>query len=322
LLPKEALTMKREKVLKKTFLALLSILLLAVNLLSLSGDGRAEGIAIEPAKVPLAPLAAENLVGAAQTVFNEGPNVETADLRSGSVTLNTNLVDKGIVGIRANIDGDEKLKVKVALKDQAVYYDIAEGETIKVPMQYGNGTYRVELYQNLSGNEYAGLYSENVAVALDDVNAPFLYPSQIVNYEDSQKSLPLAKQLVQGANSDIEILTALYGYVVQNISYDYDKIDNIEAGYIPDIDEVLDSKKGICYDYAAVLASLLREAGIPAKLVMGYRSDMQAYHAWNQVMVGGQWITVDATVGSVMLGGGQSGDMIEDASLYDAKKVF
>jgi transglutaminase-like putative cysteine protease len=84
----------------------------------------------------------------------------------------------------------------------------------------------------------------------------------------------------------------------------------------------LDSKKGICYDYAAVLASLLREAGIPAKLVMGYRSDMQAYHAWNQVMVGGQWITVDATVGSVMLGGGQSGDMIEDASLYDAKKVF
>ena len=78
-------------------------------------------------------------------------------------------------------------------------------------------------------------------------------------------------------------------------------MDIITFGYIPNIDSVLSEQKGICYDYAAVLASLLREAGLPAKLVMGYREDMDAYHAWNQVLADGRWITVDATYGAVML---------------------
>jgi|GEM_PF-2430630 len=268
------------------------------------------------------PLAAQTSAATASAVFNGGGNVDTTSLQNGSVTLNTNLADKGIVGICADMEGGKKLKAKVALDDQAVYYDISPGEMIKVPMQFGNGTYRVELYQNISGSEYAGLYGEDVDISMSDANTPFLYSSEIVDYEDSAVSYPLTAALMQGKGSDGEILAACYDYVTKNITYDYDKINHIDSSYIPDIDEVLNSKKGICYDYAAVMASLLREAGIPAKLMMGYRTDAQEYHAWNQALVDGEWVTVDATWGAVMLQSGQSDEVVKDASLYSADKYF
>ena len=39
--------------------------------------------------------------------------------------------------------------------------------------------------------------------------------------------------------------------------------------------------KGICFDYASLMAALLRSQGIPTKLVVGYSGD--AYHAWISV---------------------------------------
>ena len=70
------------------------------------------------------------------------------------------------------------------------------------------------------------------------------------------------------------------------------------------------------------MASLLREAGIPAKLLMGYRSDTDVYHAWNQALVDGRWITVDATWDAVSKQNGQSYGMEKDAGLYRAEKYF
>ena len=37
---------------------------------------------------------------------------------------------------------------------------------------------------------------------------------------------------------------AIYRYVVENISYDYDKINNIPTTYVPDIDEIIRDGKG------------------------------------------------------------------------------
>lgn len=37
-------------------------------------------------------------------------------------------------------------------------------------------------------------------------------------------------------------------------------------------------KKGICFDYAALMTSMLRSQNIPTKLEVGYSGD--AYHAW------------------------------------------
>ena len=325
--------MRSGKVFKKIFITALIVSALLVFAACSAGETQEQasvfvpGAAAQPSTQVetidfTLPLAAQASIATAQATFNDGGNVNTTSLENGSVTLNTNLADKGIVGIQADVESEQKLKVKVALEEQTVYYDIQPGEMIKVPMQFGDGDYRVELFQNISGSEYAGLYGEDVDISMEDTNDPFLYSSEIVNFEDSAESYPLAEQLAQGTTTEMERLQAYYGYVTQNITYDYDKINHIDSTYIPNIDDVLQSKKGICYDYAAVLASLLREAGIPAKLVMGYRSDMEEYHAWNQVLVSGRWVTVDATYGSVMLQNGQDDDVVQDASLYRVEKVF
>ena len=52
----------------------------------------------------------------------------------------------------------------------------------------------------------------------------------------------------------------------------------MQSGYLPDVDDVLASQTGICFDYAAVMASMLRCERIPTRLEVGYMDDV--YHAW------------------------------------------
>ena len=74
-----------------------------------------------------------------------------------------------------------------------------------------------------------------------------------------------------------------------NIQYDFDKAASVQSGYLPDIDETLNTKKGICFDYAALMTAMLRVQRIPTKLVVGYTGNL--YHAWINVYLEGQgWV--------------------------------
>jgi hypothetical protein len=310
--------MKRNGSFKKITIIGLVLIALLVSVACSSQSKDAELVTIQEQL----PLAAQSSVAAAKEKFENGGSVNTTSLQNGSVTVNTNLAGKGIVGIRADVRGKEKCKVKVCRGENAVYYNIAPQEMIKVPLQMGSGAYCIELYQNISGTEYARLFSQDLDVELENENDVFLLSNEIVNYEDSENSMGLAAELTQNTGDETEKLNAIYDYIVRNMTYDYDEINRIDSTYIPDIDTVLESKKGICYDYAAVMASLLREAGIPAKLLMGYRSDTEVYHAWNQAMVDGRWVTVDATWDSVSHHNGQTYSMEKDEGLYSAEKYF
>jgi transglutaminase-like putative cysteine protease len=55
----------------------------------------------------------------------------------------------------------------------------------------------------------------------------------------------------------------------------------MHAGYVPDVDAVLASGKGICFDFAALMTAMLRSLGIPTRLVVGFVGDVK--HAWIDV---------------------------------------
>ena len=81
--------------------------------------------------------------------------------------------------------------------------------------------------------------------------------------------------------------------MVQTILYDYTRASSVQSGYLPVIDDVLAQGKGICFDYAALTACMLRSQGVPTKLEIGYADKI--YHAWNSVLIDGAWQRVDTT---------------------------
>ena len=81
--------------------------------------------------------------------------------------------------------------------------------------------------------------------------------------------------------------------MVAAILYDFVRATTVQTGYLPVVDEVLSQGKGICFDYAALTACMLRTQGIPTRLEIGYADTV--YHAWNTVLIDGQWLRVDTT---------------------------
>ena len=64
--------------------------------------------------------------------------------------------------------------------------------------------------------------------------------------------------------------------------------------------ETISERSGDCTEFADMLTTLARAAGLPAQTVMGLayseRSEASlAFHAWNEVWVDGDWHAVDPT---------------------------
>jgi transglutaminase-like putative cysteine protease len=57
------------------------------------------------------------------------------------------------------------------------------------------------------------------------------------------------------------------------------------------------ARQGVCRDYAHLMASFARAAGVPARLVSAYALDMEPpdFHAVVEVWLEGGWHIVDAT---------------------------
>ncbi|MCH8273539.1 MAG: transglutaminase domain-containing protein [Armatimonadetes bacterium] len=74
---------------------------------------------------------------------------------------------------------------------------------------------------------------------------------------------------------------------------------NATIAMLRDAREILKTKEGVCRDYSILTATLLRAAGIPAKLVTGavYADGAFYYHAWVEAWTGGGWLALDPTLG-------------------------
>ena len=82
------------------------------------------------------------------------------------------------------------------------------------------------------------------------------------------------------------------------------------------------SGKGICYDYAALLASMARNSGIPAKLVMGKADAVKTYHSWNEVWLDGSWKIIDTTVDANGAAKKSKQTIYKSAAAYHAEKIY
>ena len=178
-----------------------------------------------------------------------------------------------------------RIKIFIITPDEVKYtYDLTAADDWAVlPLTGGNGVYQIEVYENVEGTSYSTLFKEpSLPVSLNDEFRPFLYPNQYTWFTADSETVKKAAELAQNADSDLDVITNVYNFTIGTIVYDDDKAAEAEtgalAGYLPDVDQVLESGKGICFDYAAVMTAMLRSQGIPVKLEIGYSGE--AYHAW------------------------------------------
>lgn len=191
--------------------------------------------------------------------------------------------EDGYVLIAWTAGGNPRLKVILTGPSGTEYvYDLRNDNTYEVfPLSDGSGNYQIVIYQNLEGTSYATILGMNLNVWLTDEFAAFLRPNQYINYSENSQAVQAAARLCAGRSSNLDKVSAVYNYVVDHISYDTEKAQQVQSGYLPNIDQVYASGKGICFDYAALMTAMLRSQGVPTKLIVGYASN--AYHAWINV---------------------------------------
>ena len=162
--------------------------------------------------------------------------------------------------------------------------------------------YFLSLYQNVGGSKYASGGKIWISASLSDENAAFLVPNQYVDYTKESPSVAKADELGEGASEE-EIYQSVCDFMAGEFLYDFVRATTISPGALPEVDECYNNKMGICQDLAAVMVSMLRTQGIPAKLMIGYIGTY--YHAWTVSVVNGEERFFDPTAAINAVTGGE-----------------
>lgn len=180
--------------------------------------------------------------------------------------------------IMVNYKGtNQKVKLQMTGSNGVTYTYTLHGGYETFPLSAGSGSYKVAVYENVSGNQYATAISQTISANITNAYGPYLYPNQYVDFNAASQVVSKAKQLAEGCSTDLDVVTKVYNYAT-TIAYDYNKANAVQSGYVPNPDIIMQNGTGICLDYASVMASMLRSQGIPTRLEVGYAGS--AYHAW------------------------------------------
>ena len=225
----------------------------------------------------------------ADAVFHDTQEVD-------GVKLDLSSTANGYVAVSAT--SSARLKFQVIKGEETYTYNIASDGTPSIfPLQCGNGTYTFKVMENVVDTKYAEKYTAEAEVQLTDEFQPYLRPSDYVDYTQTSACVKKAQELAADCETELDVVQAVFDYICNEVTYDKVKASNVEKGYLPDPDETLSTKKGICFDYASLAAAMLRSQGIPTRVIFGYVSPNDLYHAWNMFYTDETgWVTVDYQV--------------------------
>lgn len=205
----------------------------------------------------------------------------TAVKKNNKAEIDYSNTADGYVMTRFTASTNKRLKAQVIGPTTTYTYDLPAGSWVTFPLSDGNGSYKVMVLENTTDSKYAVVLSHTFQVTLSNEFAPFLRPNQYVDFASATKTVEKATELTKDVTDPLTKVEKVYSFVIENLSYDKEKAQTVKSGYLPVLDNVLEAKKGICFDYASLMAGMLRSQGVPCKLVVGYAGT--AYHAWISV---------------------------------------
>lgn len=109
----------------------------------------------------------------------------------------------------------------------------------------------------------------------------------------------MAEEIVRDEMSDREKIQAVHDWIVNHTVYDH---QNLVNGTIPpesyELEGVMLYGTAVCAGYAKTFDSFMDVLGIEAECVSGLATNSVGHtrrHAWNKVMLDGNWLYVDCT---------------------------
>jgi transglutaminase/protease-like cytokinesis protein 3 len=113
----------------------------------------------------------------------------------------------------------------------------------------------------------------------------------------------LSQYLAAPWQTDVQKVRSLYGWIVNNISYDHKSAANPAKKKLGP-KNTLKLRKGVCIDYSELLQAMCKVAGIDCRVIAGYSRIYNfnakvpftwSDHAWNAVKIANQWYLLDVT---------------------------
>lgn len=187
---------------------------------------------------------------------------------------------------------------------------------IKAALTYGNSEYVITVGSTMKNTSLNAIFFSKKAeltVTLSNVSntAGFLLSTGEVIYDSNMMFIKKASEISATCKNDFEKVSKIYDWLTSYLNYKVTE-DTPLGQYKCDLNKVYNRKTGVCYDYAVVLAAMLRSQGIPCKVVFGKYSDSSSGegHAWNEVYIpsngsitsdklsitGNKWCRLDPTM--------------------------
>lgn len=194
---------------------------------------------------------------------------------------------------------DTRYKLGVTLGgEEYYYYDLEPDKEYVIPLQLGDGTYQLTLFQNVRDDKYK-IVSKAKVEAAPDPNRVWLEPNVKVNFTSSdivdKLNDELEKSKVCSSDPDSVKFKVIANYVRDY--FFYDEVLRL-LGHIPqdpyvDLNYILTARMGLCEDMSALTVAMLRLEGVPSRIVFGRANNIS--HAWVEAFVDGEIKRFDPT---------------------------
>ncbi|OPL08695.1 MAG: hypothetical protein AVO33_08940 [delta proteobacterium ML8_F1] len=249
----------------------------------------------------------------AAVMFFSPTAVSFADAASYSFTA----LETGAIAIQKPADND--LRVFITKEDHQALYTLTEDA--RLPLQFGNGDYEINVYEKINGR-FKLIDQQALNLQLEDPKAVYLNATQNVDFNEDMAAVRKARELTRDLATQAEKIDAIHSYVIENIVYDYQKARTVKGNYVPSVEGTFEIASGICYDYASLMAGMLRSIGVPTKVAVGYVGTV--YHAWNEIYLEetGEWITVDATQDAIYSKYGLPVSLSKTSDMYQVAVTY
>lgn len=199
--------------------------------------------------------------------------------------------------LRATIDvtGKDQFRLDKPLGDASEVQRLVL-EVVGENAQYLPSSGRQKLVKDKAGRFILTIGEGELPVATPEETAKALEETVEHPIRDPEL-VALAQRIVRDAATEQAKVAALVRFVDEYIEDDY-------AAEPLTVQDILRVRRGDCTEHSLLFATLARAVGIPTRETSGlvYAGDEErrfAAHAWNECVIAGRWVPIDATWGEV-----------------------